>query len=162
MKPQWTNLSSSIAEFNNRFDEMAQGVTDVRTTKALKKLADFWNKVIFLQNEFDKLVEPIASIEVKLAFLSPEFAATWKTYKEYLLEDHNAYIGSRREMIMMKRLKKFSLNNDQRATEMLEFFIANGYKGMFKPTEKQLTGEEPVKVEETHPEINTNKKVEQL
>lgn len=162
MKPQWTNFSNAFADFNNAFAEFSEGVLDTRTKKATKKLADIWNKVVFQQNEFDKLVEPIRPIALTMPFPSSEFLEMWTTYKEYLLEDHNAYVGSRRESIMLKRLKKISEANERRAIETLEFIISSGYKSIFKPSDKQLNGEEPAKVEAEQSAIDTTKKVAQL
>lgn len=161
MKPQWTSFSNAFADFNSAFAEFTEGVQDARTIKAVKKLADKWNKAVFQHNEFDKLVEPIRPIALSMPFPTSEFAEMWKTYKEYLLEDHNAYIGSRREDIMLKRLKKISDGNERRAIDTLEFIISSGYKSIFKPSDKQLKGEEPAKVE-AEQSIDTTKKVVQM
>ena len=161
MRPQWILLSNSLTSFNKMVEEFAEGVSDVRTKKAFKKLCEQWVKIINQQNEFDKLVEPIAAIDIKLPFEGNDFAEMWKTYKEYLLEDYNIQIGSRRQNIILSRLRKYSGNNQQRAIEMLELFIANGYKSMFKPTDKQLTGEEPSKTEE-HSDFNITKPTNQV
>jgi len=161
MKPQWTNFSNAFADFNNKFAEFTEGIQDIRTLKAVKKLTETWNKVVFHQNEFDKLVEPIRPRQVILPFQSSEFSEIWITYKEYLLEDHNAYLGSRREIEMLKFLKKISAGNERKAMEIIEYFIRSGYKSIFKPSEKQLSGDEPEKVEQEQ-SIDTTRKVEQL
>ena len=161
MKPQWTNFSNAFADFNNKLSEFTEGIQDTRTQKAAKILTTTWNKLVYQHNEFDKLVEPIRARAFTMPFPSAEFSEIWITYKEYLLEDHNAYIGSRRESIMLKRLKKLADGNERRAIDMVEYFISSGYKSIFKPSEKQLAGEEPAKVE-TEQTIDTTKKVAQL
>ncbi|MBD8349382.1 hypothetical protein [Dysgonomonas sp. HGC4] len=160
MKPQWKTLSGSISKFNDLFYQLVEGLTDKRMQKAFKVVADEWNKIVTYHNEFDKLVEPIAPIDVKLPFPSTEFSETWKLYKDYLLEDHQKYMGSRRESIMLKRLKSLSEKNEKRAIEMLEYFIATGWKTMYKVTDRQITGDDPAKVEEPQQtEIIIDKKV---
>lgn len=154
MKPQWQNLSASISEFSGMMTAFGDGITDIRTTRAFKKLGDKWNHIINQHNEFDRLVEPIAALDVRMPFEGDDFRQAWDLYKDYLLEDHRIYIGSRRESIMLARLKKLSGTNKQRAIEMLEFFIASGYKNIFKPSDRQITGEEPAKTENEQSDFN--------
>lgn len=149
MKPIWDNMSNTMVEYNALITELSgEQINDPRIKKAIKKLIDLWTKIINQRNELDKYMEPIPAIDIKLPFKSEEFAEMWKTYKEYLQEDYGIVIGSRRESIMLNNIKKMSDNNEKRALDMLELFIANGYKSMFKPSDKQLKGEEPAKNEE--------------
>jgi len=150
MKLFWDNLSNTMIEFNTIMAELAkEQINDPRLKRATKKMIDIWTKIINQRNELDKLMEPIPAIEIKMPFPGPEFAEMWKTYKEYLTEDYGIQIGSRRESIMLNTLKKLADSNEKRAMDMLELYIANGYKSMFKPSEKQLKGEETVKHEES-------------
>lgn len=148
MKPLWDNLSTSFKEVHTLMEEFGQGITDVRSMKAFKKILAAWNKLVVLHNEFDRQIEPIPRDDIRYPFEGETFRYIWQTYKDYLLEDHNMTIGSRRENIMLSRLKKMSETNQARAIEMLEFFIASGYKNIFKPSDRQLTGDEPAKTEE--------------
>jgi len=149
MKLLWDNMTNTMVEFNALIAELsAEQINDPRIKKAVKKLLDTWTKIINQRNELDKHIEPLPAIAIKLPFAGAEFAEMWKTYKEYLQEDYAICIGSRRESIMLNSIKKMSDNNEKRATDMLELFIANGYKSMFRPSDKQLKGEEPAKNEE--------------
>jgi len=160
MKILWDNMTNTMVDFNTLISELAgEQINDVRIKKAIKKLIDVWTKIINQRNELDKHMEPIPKCEIKMPFAGDEFSEMWKTYKEYMIEDHAIVIGSRRESILLNRLKKLSTNNEQRATEMIELFIANGYKSMFIPSEKQLKGEEPAKTE-TETAFNMTKKSE--
>lgn len=147
IKPHWNNLSKTIGEASELMVEFSEGLNEPRNVKAFKKVLDVWNKLVNQHNEFDKLVEPIERTDIRYPFESSEFKTTWQTYKEYLLEDHTITIGSRRENILLARLNKLSEKNQSRAIEMLEFFIACGYKNMFRPSDRQLTGDEPAKSE---------------
>ena len=148
MKPLWDSFSNTFKEFHAMMDEFGQGINDVRTQRAFKKMLGTWNKLVMLHNEFDRQVEPIPRQDIRYPFEGESFRNMWQSYKEYLLEDHNITIGSRRENIMLSRLKKMSDQNQARAIEMLEFFISSGYKNIFKPSDRQLIGDEPIKTEE--------------
>ncbi len=145
MKELWDKLSQAISDYNSLSEEFQQGLSEPRTIKANKVLLEKWNHIISLHNEYDRIVEPIQPIEIKMPFESEDFKEIWNTYKEYLLEDHQMHIGSRREQIMLSRLKRMSDKNVSRAIAMIEFFVSSGYKTIFKPSDKQLTGEEPLK-----------------
>lgn len=157
MKQIWDKLTESINQYNTMIGELAlEPINDVRIKKAVKKLIEAWAKLIAQRNELDRYMEPIEAISVKMPYETESFAEMWKTYKEYLVEDFSITMGSRRESITLNRLKKISNGNEQRAIDMLELFIANGYKSMFIPSEKQLKGEEPAKQEEqTTFDLNT-------
>ncbi|NDV96031.1 hypothetical protein D0T84_14070 [Dysgonomonas sp. 521] len=148
MKIQWENLSKGFAQYNKVFAELITGITDRKYAKAMQVAKKEWDKLIMLHNEFDKLIEPVSPIPIKSPFESPEFINTWKLYKEYLEETHKQYIPSRRELMMLRRLNKLADKNEHRAIEFLEYYICHGSKSIYKPSEKQLTGEEPGKVEE--------------
>jgi hypothetical protein len=158
MKQRWDKFTAEMAELVNMTNELNEGITDVRISKAVKKVVNQLTKVVNLTNEIDHLVDPIAAMDVKLPFEGSEFADMWKMYKEYMIESHNYSIRSRQEGILLGRLKRLSENSQQRATMMLELFISNGYKSIFKPSEKQLTGEEPTKVEDQQPTMSLEKK----
>jgi len=162
LKPLWDAYSQSMTKLSDMIDEINSGITDTRTAKAFKKLVDHFGKVVNQFNEIDKQIDPIAPITVKMPFEGPEFEDAWKMYKEALVEKHGVVLVSRQEEIRLRRFKRMSDNNLQRALAMLEFFIDNGYKGIFKPSEKQLTGDEPTKAEETVSSSISNKKGEQL
>ncbi|SHE58465.1 hypothetical protein [Dysgonomonas macrotermitis] len=147
MKQQWDNLSKSIGETHKVIGDLFECMSEKKYDKAKKIIQEKWNRLIVLHNEFDKLVEPVKPIPIKIPFESPEFAEIWVFYKDYLSESHKSYLGSRHEAMILRRLVKLANKDEKQAIEMLEFFMANGYKSIFKPTEKQIQGEEPAKTE---------------
>lgn len=157
MKPQWNNLLKSIGEHADHLQQFVNNVTDPKTSKNIKILASGYNKVLALSEEFGKLVDPIASRTVELPFSTSEFSEEWTFYKEYLMEQYQAYIPSRTEIKMLKKLKGWSNNTESKALEILEFLIINRYRSFFKPSEKQLSGDEPPAVEQNNStSINLN------
>lgn len=159
MKKRWQKYSDQMAELTTMIDEFHEGIaTDPRLKKAFKKIVDKWGQVVSIHNEIDHLVDPIEPTTIVLPFESSEFSEIWSVYKKYMIETHNYLIKSYQESIMLNRLKRLSENNAPRATMMLELFISNGYKSIFKPSEKQLTGDEPAKTEDQQSTIDLTKK----
>lgn len=158
IKPQWDKYTQSMAELADMIDDFSEGVTDNRTAKAFKKITDKWAHIVHQHNEIDRLVDPIAAIEVKMPFEGSEFSKMWILYKESLIEKHGEYLVSRQEQNRLNRLKRMADGNVTRAIIMLEFFMDNGYKGIFKPSEKQLTGDEPSKTEDMQQSLDLTKK----
>jgi len=158
IKPLWDKHSESMANLVTLLDEFNAGITDTRTQKAFKKIVECFGQAVAQHNEIDKLIDPIAPITVKLPFEGEEFSKAWEFYKESLVEKHGFALTSRQEQIRLNRLKKMADSNQPRAIAMMDFFIDNGYKTIFKPTEKQLTGDEPTKVEEHQSTIDLSKK----
>lgn len=153
MNPDWKMLSDALGDFSQLLDDFTAGVTDMRTTRACKKLTQQWNKVVSLHNEYDAKIEPISPIQVKYPFHGEDFFNVWNDYKGYLLESHNFSMKSRSEQYALNRLKKLSDNNVLRAMEMLEFFMSSNSKSIFRPSSRQLTGDEPPK-EDTENKID--------
>lgn len=159
MKQLWDNMTENMIRFNDLLSQMAEYATEPRMKKAAKKMIDAWNQIINQRNELDRFIEPIQPDSIQLPFESQEFSNIWKTYREYLVEEHQTHIGSRRENMILKKIKSMSNGNERMAIDMIEFFIYNGYKSIFKPSEKQLSGSEPVQTEQVFEYQQTKKKV---
>lgn len=158
MKPIWDKYSVAVSELMSMIEEFGEGLTEARFQKAFRKIVIASEKVVEQHNAIDKMIDPIAAIDVKMPFESKEFMDMWNIYKEYMIESHNYVIKSRQETILLSRLKRLSDNNQNRAIMMLELFISSGYKSIFKPSEKQLTGDEPTKPEEQATGLDLSKK----
>ncbi|MDR2004275.1 MAG: hypothetical protein LBQ74_14695 [Prevotella sp.] len=66
-------------------------------------------------------------IEVPLSFDTPEFAQAWTLYKEDMIESYRIYLSPREENIMLDWLNIWSNNNSEKAIEILEYIIVNGW-----------------------------------
>jgi len=101
----------------------------------LKKLQKFtceWNKLKKMAELFDQFVAPLDPIKVESPFDQEDFRYIWKTWKEYLREQHGRLMRSRMEQISLDYLAEISENNPDLAISYLRFAMANGYKGFFK------------------------------
>ncbi len=97
MKETWDKYSKIFSEYCALADEFDNGISEPRIKKAYKKLTDKLNHVIHLHNEYDDVVQPLQSVEVKMPFIGEDFQETWTIYKEYLIENFQRYLGSRQE-----------------------------------------------------------------
>ena len=73
-------------------------------------------------------------------FNSFEFKQSIKTWKQYKLDQHNFKFKSlASEQAMLKNISK-DYNNESEAIEAIEYSMANGYKGIFKPQTNTKNG----------------------
>jgi len=69
---------------------------------------------------------------------SDSFLPIWSLWKEYKYEQHKfKFASSKSEQAQLNMLVKYSDGNEQTAKEILEYSMANGYKGIFEPKIKQ-------------------------
>jgi len=162
LKPLWDSYSQSMNQLSGMINEINEGITDTRTAKAFQKLVKHFGLVVNQYNEIDKQIDPIAPIPVKMPFEGTEFQEAWNFYKEALTEKYGIYLVSRQEVTRLRRLKTMSGNNLQRALAMLDLFIDSGSKSVFKPSDKQLNGDEPTASAEAITSSISNAKSEQL
>ncbi|MDH6355441.1 hypothetical protein M2132_001784 [Dysgonomonas sp. PH5-45] len=156
MKPQWDKLLEAINAHADMLQEFVDNVTDSKTVKNLKLLTGGFNKVLTGASEVDRLVDPQQKLTIKMPFDNEEFHQLWQYYKEYLVEDFGMYLNSRREQIILNSLKKWSKDDADRAMEIVTFYMHNGYRRVFEPTTKQLSGEELPPEENSNRSINLN------
>jgi hypothetical protein len=155
MKELWEKFTSETETFSSQLTELSENVVDIRLKKGVIKMVDGFNKMVSLINEIDKQIEPISPVMVKMPFPGEEFQNTWILYKEYMIESHKVFIMTRQESVILKKVFNLSGKDEKRAIDMLEFFIQNGYRSIFRPSDKQLYGEEPPTVEVSSMNFNS-------
>tara|TARA_R100000654_G_scaffold23409_1_gene45790 strand:- start:244 stop:963 length:720 start_codon:yes stop_codon:yes gene_type:complete len=65
------------------------------------------------------------------------FLPIWSLWKEYKYEQHKfKFASSKSEQAQLNMLVKYSDGNEQTAQEIIEYSMANGYKGIFEPKPK--------------------------
>lgn len=103
-----------------------------------------------------ELIVPIDPEDIILPYENPQFAEYWKRYKEYLQEEHHIFMQSRRENELLKVLKVWGGESDKKAISILSFLIRSGYRSFFKPTDRQLSGDEPATATEEQQQFSMN------
>ena len=107
----------------------------------LKKLNKFiceWNKVKKLAESFDQFISPVDPIDIESPFDQDDFRYIWKTWKDYLQEQHGRLMRSRMEQMSLDYLAEISDSNPDSAIFFLRFAMANGYKNFFKVDKKDI------------------------
>ena len=68
---------------------------------------------------------------------SDSFLPIWNLWKEYKYEQHKfKFASAKSEQAQLKMLVKYSGGNEHTAQEIIEYSMANGYKGIFEPKTK--------------------------
>lgn len=144
-RPHWEQYTE---EFNS-FKDVLQSYYDITTeggnpknVKDADKLIAQYNKLAKAHNSLDKLIEPVVPIQVKSRIQDKNFLDKWQYYKEYLIESHGKYMKTREEQARLNQLITISSVNGFKAIQYLDYFMANGYKTIFIPSDKQLEGQE--------------------
>lgn len=149
MKFQWNKLCESLATYGELISKTLEFLPPTKQSGKIKKhLAKEWEQITKVVTELDSLIDPINPIDINYPFESERFKAMWKYYKDYLVESHNMAISSRVENSRLTQLYRFSGKDEERAMLILELLCANNYRNIICPSEKQITGEEPVMQEQ--------------
>lgn len=112
--------------------------------KKLQKFTSEWNKTKNLANDFDKFISPVDPIKVESPFDQEDFRYIWKTWKEYLSEQHGILMRSRREQMALDYLAEISENNVDVAINYLRFAMAHGYRKFFIVDDKAKSTPEKI------------------
>ena len=74
-------------------------------------------------------------IEIVFPFTGELFVAMWQNWKDYKKSDHKfTYKSAISEQAALKQLSKMADGDEQRAIEIIEYSISQGYKGLFENT----------------------------
>ncbi len=139
MITHWNEICNQIEvsdEILNKFiDTSGLSVTQL---KKLNKFICEWNRVKKLADAFDQFISPVDPIKVESPFDQEDFRYMWKTWKEYLQEQHGQLIRSRAEQMSLDYLSEISDCNPDTAIFFLRFAMANRYKNFFKVDKKDI------------------------
>lgn len=145
MKSQWNKLCESLASYGELISKTLEFLPPTKQSGKIKKhLTKEWEQITKSVADLDSMIDPINPIEIKYPFGSERFKAMWKYYKDYLVESHNISLTSRVENSRLTQLYRFAGKDEERAMLILELLCANNYRNIICPSEKQITGEEPV------------------
>lgn len=146
MITRWNQFCAQIEATDAKLNEFIEtsGLSSLQLKK-LQKFTSEWNKTKNLANDFDTFLSPVDPIKVESPFDQEDFRYIWKTWKEYLTEEHGILIRSRREQMSLEYLAEISDNNVDVAINYLRFAMGNGYRKFFIVT--QQTKSTPEKVD---------------
>lgn len=138
MKQTWDKLNKEGGDFQLALQEIFDTLpTSPKFIKLQNNLKNKWRKFTVTFDLMDEYVQPMTkSIPVESPlFNDAEFKATWKMWKDYLVEQHAVHMRSRAELMGLKRLGKMTNNNPTRATYILEHAMSTISKSFYEPNE---------------------------
>jgi hypothetical protein len=103
---------------------------DLKSTKSSTCKSDIHNKKPKLQPTLQPKLQPTFDTPDDFD-IDPRFAEAWQLWLEYLKQTTRQYKSKRSERIGYDQFIKKSGGNPQRAMEMVQNTIANGYQGLF-------------------------------
>ncbi len=157
MKEKWDNYVEALSVFGENITELLVTLKPGPKTEKIKKAVNGqWEKLRNHTEAISQLISPIDPEEVTLPYASPQFAEYWERYKEYLQEEFHIFMRSRRENEILKTLRGWAGDSDKKAIGILSFLIRGGYKSFFRPSERQLSGDEPATATEEQQQFGMN------
>lgn len=146
MLNHWNTLCERLATTDNNLNNFIEtaGLSALQIKK-MQKFIKEWNGVKNLAEDFDRFVNPIDPIKVESPFDQDDFRYIWRTWKEYLQEEHGITMRSRREQMALDLLSELSENNPDKAIYFLRFAMGNGYRKFFIVDDNAKRSPEPQK-----------------
>lgn len=141
----WNTYCAQIEETDKKLNEFisGSGLSNIQLKK-LQKFTKEWNDLKKLAESFDQFLAPLDPIKIESSFDQEDFRYIWKTWKEYLREQHGIFMRSRMEQMSLHYLDEISENNADAAINYLRFAMAQGYRKFFKVDEKQKSTPEKI------------------
>jgi len=140
MIPHWNEICAQIEASELKISEfVATAGLSATQNKKLQKFICEWNKTKKMAEAFDQFISPVDPIKVETPFDQDDFRYIWKTWKDYMCEQHGRLMRSRMEQMSLDYLADISGSNPDLAISYLRFAMANGYKSFFKVDEKAKT-----------------------
>ncbi len=133
MIKHWNELCKQIEITEKSISEFGENtnLSPIQHKKLQKYIAD-WNKIKKMVENFEQYIEPFEPVTIKSPFNNDDFLPKWKTWKEYLREQHLRVIKSRMEQESLDYLAEISEGNAVLAASYLRYAMANGYRSFFK------------------------------
>ncbi|MFW5830790.1 MAG: hypothetical protein ACOCVA_00975 [Prolixibacteraceae bacterium] len=140
MREHWEILGTELHSFKEQLEKLLEMLPQsqkfYKQTTALNK---DWKKVQRAANDMDQFITPVKSVKVVSPLLEdPEFPATWKLWKDYLVEQHGIHLRSRAELMSLKRLSDISGKQAKTAIRYLEFAMSRADKNFYKVNETDI------------------------
>ena len=133
MITHWNEIWAQIENSDKKFSEFIESAgLSVSQLKKLQKFTCEWNAFKKLAEAFDQFISPVDPIKVESPFDQDDFRYIWKTWKDYLAEQHGRLMRSRMEQMSLDYLADISESNPDLAISYLRYAMANGYKSFFK------------------------------
>lgn len=144
MITRWNEIIEQLHTSEDKLQEFIElaGLSASQLKKLNKFIAE-WNKTKKMAEQFDKFISPVDPIKVESWCDQEDFRYIWKTWKDYLTEQHGKLMRTRMEQMSLDYLAEISESDPDRAISYLRYAMANGYRSFFKIDKKDT--EKPAK-----------------
>lgn len=140
MKQTWDRLGTDIHTLKDELQLLLEMLpASQKFIKQKGTINKAFNRFILSVKAMDNFVLPIKSVEVVSPLLkNAEFSATWKFWKDYLIEQHGIHMRSRTEVMGLKQMNKLCEGKPETAVYFLEYAMYRNTKSFFKVNETEL------------------------
>ncbi|MDD5358544.1 MAG: hypothetical protein PHX80_05315 [Candidatus Nanoarchaeia archaeon] len=135
MLQHYIDTINSFAEFQEKLQDLLAVLPQSPEIFKMKgNLKKTWDKSQRLLSEFEKYMNPVNSIQVKIPgeFENEKFTEAWVLWKEYLEEQHCFRMKSRMEAKAINILYQLSDHNSDKAIDIINNVIGRGSKNFYK------------------------------
>lgn len=144
MDEQWKILVEHIQALVNSDAAVINGLRNGPDVSKIKKnFKDNVKKLSDQVERFQMFIPDPVNQQIVLPFTSEKFANAWRDYKEFLLVVEIITLKPIEERYRLNRIYRLSDKNEEMAIELLDFFISNRYKSIFKPNTYSTNTEQP-------------------
>jgi hypothetical protein len=146
MKSAWNELTQKMLELKMVYEDFTAATPGKKEWTKLKlRFDDAWKDMVKAGMRAELFIsEPIRAADVKAPWDNEKFWNKWQYFKTYLAEQFNFTMMSHLEAESLEKLKEWSGDDPEKATEMLSYYIYNHYNKVFKiklETDERENGE---------------------
>ncbi len=140
MKNTWDRLGADLHTVQDELEILLEMMPlSTKFHKQTTTINKAWIRLQASVKLMDTFVIPVKSVEINSPLLKDaEFAATWKFWKDYLIEQHGIHARSRTELMQLKQMLSICEGNATTAVSFLEYAMYRGTKSFFKVNETEL------------------------
>lgn len=140
MKQTWDKLGTDIHTLKDELELLLEMLpVSQKFIKQKGTVNKAFSRFVLSVKAMDSFVLPIKSVDVISPLLKhADFSATWKFWKDYMIEQHGIHLRSRTEVMQLKKINKLCDGKAETAVYYLEYAMYRNTKSFFKVNEAEM------------------------
>ena len=140
MKNTWEKLGNDIETLKGEIETLLEMVPlSTKFHKQSSTINKAWNRFNHSLKAMNAFVTPVKSVDISCPLLKDaNFSASWKFWKDYLIEQHGINLRSRTELMQLKQMMKITEGKPDIAVAFLEYAMYRNTKSFFKVNETEI------------------------